>query len=98
MRIENFIWLDNIVEKLEVKHRVSCAEVEQVFKNQPHIRYMSKGRRRRDENVYAAYGQTEAGRYLTVFFIHKPGNFALIISARDMDNKERKRYGKNRKA
>jgi uncharacterized DUF497 family protein len=52
-----------------------------------------EGRRRKNENIYAAYGQTESGRYLTVFFIHKPGNLALIISARDMDEKERKRYG-----
>jgi uncharacterized DUF497 family protein len=30
---------------------------------------------------------------LTVFFIYKPGHLALIISARDMDSKERKKYG-----
>lgn len=44
--------------------------------------------------MYAAYGQTDAGRYLTVFFIHKPGGRALIISARDMDGKERRQYGR----
>ena len=93
MRIENFVWLDDIVEKLAVKHHVSCVEVEQVLKRKPHIRYMSKGRRQKNEDVYAAYGQTETGRYLTVFFIPKPGHLALIISARDMDQKERKRYG-----
>ena len=27
-----------------------------------------------------------------VFFIHKPDNTALILTARDMDKKERKRY------
>ena len=89
--------LSQTVEKLAVKHHVSCAEVEQVFKRQPHIRYMSKGRRQKHEDVYAAYGQTEAGRYLTIFFIHKPGHLALIISARDMEQKERKRYGKAEK-
>ena len=94
MRIENLVWLEQIVEKLTVKHHVSCAEVEQVFKRQPYIRYISKGRRRKHEDVYAAYGQTESGRYLTIFFIHKPGHLALIVSARDMDQKERKRYGK----
>ena len=92
MYIEDFIWLDEIVEKLEVKHGVSLAEVEQVFESNPHFRYIAKGRRKKNENVYAAYGQTEAGRYLTVFFIQKPGNLALIISARSMDEKERKRY------
>jgi uncharacterized DUF497 family protein len=34
------------------------------------------------------------GRYLSVFFIRKPGNLALVISARDMDAGERKRYGR----
>lgn len=31
---------------------------------------------------------TEAG----IWFIHKPSNTALILSARDMDKKERRRY------
>lgn len=68
--------------------------MQQIFDAKPHIRFISKGRRNKDEHVYAAYGQTSAGRYLAVFFIHKPGDLALIISARNMDNKERKRYGK----
>ena len=93
MRIEDFIWLDDIVDKLEHKHHVSPDEVEQVFNGGPHFRYITKGRHHKKENVYAAYGQTESGRYLAVFFIHKPGNLALIISARDMDDKERKHYG-----
>ncbi|MDZ7314012.1 MAG: hypothetical protein ONB45_22345 [candidate division KSB1 bacterium] len=36
------------------------------------------------ENVYAAYGQTHAGRYLIGFFINKQKTAALPISARDM--------------
>ena len=44
--------------------------------------------------IYVAYGKTDAGRYLTIFFLHKSGNEALIISACDMDSKERKLYGK----
>ncbi|MBM4030231.1 MAG: BrnT family toxin [Planctomycetes bacterium] len=44
------------------------------------------------EDVYAALGQTDAGRYVAVFFIHKPGHLALVVSARDMDRKERRRY------
>ncbi|GMR22850.1 MAG: hypothetical protein BMS9Abin37_1226 [Acidobacteriota bacterium] len=43
---------------------------------------------------HGAYGQTEAGRYLTVIFIRKLGGRALIITARDMDSKERKQYGR----
>lgn len=36
-----------------------------------------------------ALGQTDAGRYLTVLFIHKKTKGALILSARDMADKER---------
>jgi uncharacterized DUF497 family protein len=42
----------------------------------------------------SAYGQTEAGRYIIVFFVLKRGRQALVISARDMDGKERKTYGR----
>ena len=46
------------------------------------------------EDLYAALGQTDAGRYLTVFFIYKATREALILSARDMDNKERRQYAR----
>ena len=93
MKIIGFIWLENIVEKLEVKHNVFPEEVEEVFANKPKITKMNKGHFR-GEDVYRALGQTEAGRYLVVFFIYKLTNEALILSARDMDRKERRSYGK----
>lgn len=68
-------------------------EVEEIFINRPHFRFVEKGHVA-GENMYVALGQTDAGRYLSVFFIHKPENLALIISARDMDPAERRRYGK----
>jgi uncharacterized DUF497 family protein len=54
---------------------------------------MEKGKIER-EDVYSAYGRTDAGCYVTIIFIRKFNNRALIISARDMDKKERKQYGK----
>ncbi|MEA2061328.1 MAG: BrnT family toxin [Thermodesulfobacteriota bacterium] len=59
----------------------------------PQFRFVEKGNKK-NENVYSALGQTDSGRYVVVIFIHKHKNFALILSARDMDKKERKRYGK----
>ena len=53
MKIRGFIWLDEIIDKIESKHNVTQAEVEEV-----------------------ATGE------------------ALILSARDMDKKEKKNYGK----
>jgi uncharacterized DUF497 family protein len=44
--------------------------------------------------VYAAYGRSHAGRYVTVIFIRKLVNMALVVTARDMDRRERKQYGK----
>ena len=91
MRIDDFLWLPDIVEKLAVKHRVTQEEVEEVFLNRPKYRFVESGHVP-GEDVYVAAGQTEAGRYLLVFFIQKRDHRALIVTARDMDQRERRRY------
>lgn len=91
MEIFDLIFLDSIVEKLARKHSVQEHEVREVFIRFPLIRFIEKGSRQ-NENVYAAYGQTETGRYLIVFFIYKEDKNALILSARDMTNAERRKY------
>jgi len=91
MYIDGFIWLPDISEKIAIKHNVTEEEAEEVFFNQPHYRFVESGHEK-EEDVYSASGRTDAGRYLIVFFIYKPKNTALILSARDMDKKERKRY------
>jgi hypothetical protein len=91
MFIDDFVWLPDIVEKLAVKHHVAQDEVEEVFFNRPRYRFVESGHRI-GEDVYAASGQTDAGRYLIVFFLRKPEHLALILSAREMDRKERRRY------
>lgn len=93
MKIENLIWLPDIVDKLTFKHHVDISEVEEVFDNRPKFRFVQKGNRK-GEDVYIALGRSEAGRYLAVIFIYKKNNAALIVSARDMANKERKQYEK----
>ena len=94
LKITQIIWLRQYVIKLEAKHGVYPEEVRQILMGSPRIRRVGKGQSREGEHLYVGYGQTDAGRYLTVFFIHKSGNQALVISARDMDGKERKLYGK----
>ena len=91
MVIRKIIWKDQFVEKLEQKHAVSITEAEEVLNGDPHIRRVGKGRVR-DEDVYSALGQTDAGRYLIIFYIRKVSGAILPISARDMDNAERKYY------
>ena len=93
MKIDGLIWLRDIVDKLAWKHQVYPEEVEEALNNQPKIRFVEKGERK-GEDVYLALGQTDAGRYLAVLFIYKKTKEALILSARDMANKERKQYGK----
>jgi uncharacterized DUF497 family protein len=93
MKIVECLWKEQFVEKLERKHQVFTDEVEEVFDNNPRFNFVAKGQVA-GEDVYWALGQTDAGRYLTIFFIYKGGGMAMPISARDMNTKERRRYGK----
>ncbi len=90
MRLTEVIWKDYYVDKIEVKHGVFTDEVEEVLFSKPHIRRVQKGHLK-GEDLYTAYGQTNAGRYLIVFFIRK-GIAALPISARDMTDSEERYY------
>jgi uncharacterized DUF497 family protein len=91
MYIDDFIWLPDFIEKIAVKHRITQDEAEEVFFNYPKYRFVESGNTK-GEDVYAAYGRSDSGRYLIVFFIHKYPHTALVLSARDMDRKERKKY------
>ncbi len=93
MKINGVVWLRNVIDKLLWKHHVTTDEVEEVFSRRPRYRFLEEG----DvdgEDLYSALGRTEAGRYLTVYFLHKVTGDALVISARDMTKKERRSYGK----
>ncbi len=94
MQIETIVCSEQVEEKLRSKHNVTCREAQQVLLNEPRIRFAEKGHTEGEE-VYAAFGQTFGGRYLSVFFIYKLlTRIAVIISARDMSPKERKAYGR----
>ena len=91
MYVVDIIWLPHVIDKLAWKHSVFPEEVDQVIFSKVHFRWIQKGHIS-GEDVYAAYGQTEAGRYLVVFFVYKTTREALILSSRDMDSKERRLY------
>jgi hypothetical protein len=91
MKIKEIIWLIQFIEKIERKHGVGIEEVEQTFANRSRIHRIEKGDVE-GEDLYRLLGQTDAGRYLAVFFIYKSGGKALIISARDMSDRERNNY------
>lgn len=93
MNISDLIWLPEILDKLGYKHNVRLEEVEEIFENRPKFRFSQSGDTE-GEDVYLAHGRTDAGRYLVVAFIYKQTHEALVLSARDMANKERRWYGR----
>jgi hypothetical protein len=95
MRINRIIWFSRFVDELWEKHRVDVHEAEEVLRNAGRMRRVGRGRVK-GEDVYLALGQTGGGRYLSVFFIYKRSQEAIVISARDIDPKERRAYEKER--
>lgn len=92
MQIDEILCSDEILEKLNWKHHVSEDEVYEVLLfGKPHFRFVEKGNVK-GEDLYFAYGRTDAGRYLKILFIYKTNRKALILSARDMSPRERRRY------
>ncbi|MGB7533359.1 MAG: BrnT family toxin [Halobacteriota archaeon] len=92
IKINKIIWKETFIKKIESKHHVTMFEVEEILHGRKKVYRIAKGDVK-GENVYLALGKTSAGRYLSVFFILKKNHDALPISARDMDNKERRQYG-----
>jgi uncharacterized DUF497 family protein len=89
-----FQWDEGNIDKNLLKHQVQNWECEQIFFNEPLIilddpKHSLSGKR------WAAFGQTDAGRFLTIIFT-KREKLLRVISARDMNRKEKKFYEKNR--
>lgn len=91
MRIVDIIWSPKIIDKLAWKHGVTPEEVEEVLFGRRLCRKIQKGHVP-GEDLYVAFGRTHAGRYLSIFFIYKTDRQTFILSARDMDQKERRRF------
>ena len=89
MRVGRLQWTDENVEHIS-RHAVTPQEAEQVFRLRPKVRRARDGR-------YLLLGQTAAGRYLLVVFVYLGRGTARVITARDMDEKERKHYGKRKR-
>jgi uncharacterized DUF497 family protein len=91
-----------VKEKLQKKHRIEIWEVEEVIYDDPYAFSITY------QDCYFVYGQTFSGRYLLVLVrvlsskeVLKLGltqgtNVVKIITARDMNSKQRKTYNKKR--
>jgi uncharacterized DUF497 family protein len=93
LEITRIVWLEDIVEKLRWKHNVEESEVIEVLENHP--RYVRKEAGFvPEEDVYAAFGRINLDRLLSVFFVYTKDKRAIIVSARDMTEKEARRYAR----
>ncbi len=84
-----FDWDDGNRDK-NLKHSVHNSESEQIFFNEPLI-VLDNPVHSIAEDRYAAFGRTDNGRELVVIFTVR-GEKIRIISARDMNRKERQYY------
>ena len=85
-----FQWDKGNIDKNLIKHNVENWECEQVFFNRPLI-VLDDPKHSVSENRWAAFGKTDTERFLVVIFT-KRKNLIRVISARDMDKRERKFY------
>lgn len=85
-----FPWDQGNLDKNLVKHKVENWECEQIFFNAP-LLVLEDQHHSRAEKRWAAFGRTDAGRLLVVIFTRR-GDLLRVISARDLNKKEREFY------
>ncbi len=94
--IENIIgfdWDKGNIDKNYIKHNVHWTECEEVFFNEPIIVENDIKHSSKNEVRYFVVGKTNSGRKL--FLVHTIRNNKIrVISARDMNKKEREIYEK----
>jgi len=88
MTIDDFLWPEDRVEHI-ARHGVTPEEVEQVcFAKSLVRRAKSEG----ENPVYYVQGQTKAGRYLFCVAIRFSDGNGYPATAREMTEKEKRRY------
>jgi len=85
-----FQWDEGNTDKNLISHNVENWECEQVFFNEP-LLVLDDLKHSTTERRWAAFGKTNAGRPLVVIFTRR-GKMIRIISARDINRKERTFY------
>jgi uncharacterized DUF497 family protein len=89
-RCSGFDWDAGNTAKNWDLHQVTQAECEQAFFNRPILVTVDEGHSA-EERRYAALGQTEAGRRLSIVFTIRE-TLVRVISARNMSRRERRIY------
>lgn len=92
-RLQGFEWNKGNLDKNLLKHNVSNSECEEALFNQPLIINPDE-RHSQTEKRFYALGKTDNNRLLFLSFTIR-NNLIRIISARDMNKKEREQYGQS---
>jgi hypothetical protein len=88
-RVVGFDWDAGNERKSVEKHRVSQAEAEQAFFNEP-LLVLEDDRHSFEEARFHALGRTDEDRRLHITFtLRRDGALIRVISARDMSARER---------
>jgi len=85
-----FEWDEGNIDKNWLKHKVTPAECEQVFFNQPLV-VRDDMQHSATEKRFYALGKTDMQRFLFMAFTVRE-NLIRVISARDMSRKERRLF------
>lgn len=88
--VEGFAWDEANSDKNWYLHEVTNTECEEPFFNLPLI-VVADPKHSFIERRYYALGRTDRNRWLSLTFIIRD-NLIRVISARDMNQKERKKY------
>ena len=93
MHITELVWSEEAVLHIQKKHNVEPEEVEEIcFSEIPPLVEVGRG----GAPLYYVLGQSSSGRCLFVVARYLFRGKAKVITARDMDSAERKRYHRKR--
>ena len=84
MVISAFDWDDDNIFHIGL-HEITPEEVEEIFEDNYKVR-------RARQKLYAAYGETLDGRLLFVVFRRLTAAMIRVVTARDMEDKDRKLF------
>jgi len=90
VQISQLVWNEDIIEHI-TRHNVTPEEVEEVCFGNPLI-LKSKQSTKGLNTLCYAMARTDSGRYLFIVFTYFQRGRAMLITARDMEQVERKYY------
>ena len=89
---KGFQWDQGNLDKNWELHQVTNSECEEIFFNSPFV-VTSDTKHSHQEQRYYALGRTDTDRWLFIAFTIRD-DFIRVISARDMNERESRKYGK----